>query len=178
MLFRNGFCTLTLSPPTCLSAHLPLCISQMSPASSRGRGQAGGGEVGSPLCILAPLRPQLSLCPFYTFGGGLATLPPPTAPHRHPWRRAAPIPAPESTHLRWRPRSPSLTETCGLPTLLCSPCPPHACRLPAWSLGRRERRRLHQPDCPPHPNECDHCSTDAPSVLIPAPMTNQPPFLL
>lgn len=83
-----------------------------------------------------------------------------------------PGPSPEGSHLR---RPLSLTRL--PPVAPRHPClswsPLHA-RLFAWSLGRRERCRLLQPDCParlpsPPPHECDHCSADAPSVPTPAP---------
>lgn len=105
-------------PSVCpLPARLPVCVSdsQVSPASSQGGGQAGGGEVGSPHCSLAPLRPQLSLGPLYTFGGVGANLSSPARP------LPGGLPPPEAS-------VPDLTPTCGplppLPLVVASACPP------------------------------------------------------
>lgn len=157
-----------LGRPSAPPAPPPLCISKspVSPTYSRVGVRLGKWEVGSPRCSLAPARPRLSLSPFYPCVGGCLT--------------CAPSPARESSHLPWPPPSPSpprLWPAASLPSCASRGLLMHA-RFFAWSLGRRERHHLHQPDCPPCPHECDHCGADTPSVPTPVPKTNQPPFLL
>lgn len=143
MLFCNEFCMLMLGRPSALSTPppQPLCISKSHVSSACSRvGVRGKWEVGSPCCSLAPARPRLSLSPFYTCVGGVLDL------------SSQPL-ASESSHLPWplpSPSPPRLWPAASPPSCASRGLLMHA-RFFAWSLGRRERHHLQQPDCPPCP---------------------------
>lgn len=95
-----------LSPPSvCLSAHLPLCVSQMSPTSSWGVGVRLWEEKWGPHIVVLLLQGASFLSALLHIWRGVLTRCPP-----HPRRRAAPLSL-ESSHLRWPLLSLSLTET-------------------------------------------------------------------
>lgn len=103
----------------------------------------GKWEAGSPHCSLAPARPRLSLSPLvHVCGRGVGGADLSSRP-----------PASESSHLPWplpSPSPPRRWPAASLPSCAARGLLMHA-RFFAWSLGRRETRHLHGPDCPPRP---------------------------